>query len=353
MQESNNTSILIIYTGGTIGMIRDRETGTLAPFNFDNVYEQMPMLKQFHYRLDFNCFEPLMDSSNMNPEAWQTMATIIRQNYEDFDGFVILHGSDTMAYSASALSFMLENLNKPVIFTGSQLPLGELRTDGRENFITAIEIAAAKDDETPLVPEVCIYFENQLFRGNRSVKYNAENFNAFKSGNYPLLAEVGVYIKYNRRYILKPNFKKLKVHTKLSAEVGVLKLFPGITKPFVEGVLKTKGLKGLVLETFGSGNTTTEQWFLDALSEAITNGLVIVNVSQCLSGMVEQGKYETSTGLKKIGVISGSDITTEAALTKMMVLFGRGFDVQTVSAWMRRSWRGELTPQNRPAGSND
>jgi len=342
MLNQTDTSILVIYTGGTIGMIRDEVSGVLVPFNFENIYEQIPSLKKLHYQLDFHCFEPLMDSSNMNPAVWESLASIIQQNYEDYDGFVVLHGSDTMAYSASALSFMLENLNKPVIFTGSQLPLGELRTDGRENFITAIEIAAAKDDETPLVPEVCIYFENKLMRGNRSVKYNAENFNAFRSGNYPLLANAGVYLKYHLEYILKPNFKKLKVHNKLSTEIGVLKLFPGITQQFVNSVLQSPGLKAVVLETFGSGNANTEKWFLDALAEAIENGLVVVNVSQCMTGRVEQGKYETSTGLKQIGVISGNDITTEAALTKLMVLFGRGFNAKTVTEWMQRPVRGEM-----------
>lgn len=343
MTDTQNTSLLIIYTGGTIGMIREEKSGALVPFNFEHIYEHMPSLKRFDYVLDFHCFDPLMDSSNMNPGVWEELANIIQKNYESYDGFVVLHGSDTMAYSASALSFMLENLNKPVIFTGSQLPLGELRTDGRENFIAAIEIAAAKEDETPLVPEVCLYFENQLMRGNRAVKFNAENFNAFYSGNHPLLAEVGVYIKYNRNHILKPNFKKLRVHNQLDSNVGVLKLFPGITPTVVISLLRSPGLKAVVLETFGSGNANTETWFLDALAKAIESGMIVVNVSQCIKGKVEQGKYETSMELKRIGVIGGNDITTEAALTKLMVLFGRGFESKTVADWMQRSTRGEMT----------
>ncbi len=310
---TEETSILIIYTGGTIGMIRDEETGVLKPFNFEKVYEQIPALERFHYKLDFHCFDPLLDSSNMNPEVWVSLVSIIEKNYEAYDGFVILHGSDTMAYTASALSFMLENLNKPVILTGSQLPLGELRTDGRENFVTAIEIAAAREDNTPIVPEVCIYFENHLMRGNRAIKYNAENFNAFVSPNYPVLAEVGVYIKYNKSVILKPNFKRLKAHKKLDKKVAVLKLFPGLSEEYVHSVLHIPGLKALVMESFGSGNAPVEEWFIKALKVAIEKGLLILNVSQCLAGTVDQGKYETSTALKDIGVISGKDITTEAA----------------------------------------
>jgi len=336
-------SILVIYTGGTIGMIQNPETGALQPFDFDQMYKQMPILKNLNYLIDFYSFSPLIDSSNMNPEFWVKLATLIEENYERYDGFVVLHGTDTMAYSASALSFMLENLNKPVIFTGSQLPMGVIRTDGRENFITSIEIAAAMKDDLSVVPEVAIYFEDQLLRGNRTTKFNAENFDAFFSGNYPVLANVGVHIKYNYNNIRKSNFKKLKVHKNLDNNIGILKLFPGINKATVKSIVNTMGMKAILLETFGSGNAPTDKWFLDILEQAIKNELIILNVTQCKSGSVEIGKYETSVDLGRIGVIGGNDITTESAITKLMYLFGEGYSNNKIRQLLEKSLRGEMT----------
>jgi L-asparaginase len=339
----DKTAILVIYTGGTIGMIKDPQSGALKPFNFDNIYDQMPILKSFQYQIDFLSFDPLIDSSNMKPSFWIRLAELIGSNYERYDGFVVLHGSDTMAYTASAISFMLENLNKPVVFTGSQLPMGVIRTDGRENFLAAIEIAAAKDESMPMVPEVCIFFENQLMRANRTTKFNAEHFNAFVSGNYPLLAEVGVHIRYHRQYIMKPNFKKLKIHTSLDFNVTILKLFPGISENVVRATLGIPGLKALILETFGSGNAPTDAWFIRSLEEAIDKGLIVYNVTQCKSGSVEIGKYETSLDLGRIGVIGGYDITTESALAKLMYLIGEGYSRDKVVELLQASIRGEMT----------
>ncbi len=336
-------TILIIYTGGTIGMVKNPETGALQPYHFEDIYKLMPVLRNFDYKLESVSFDPLIDSSNVTPSFWVKLATVIEENYEKYDGFVVLHGTDTMSYSASMLSFMLENLNKPVIFTGSQLPMGVVRTDGRDNFINAIEIAAARIEGTPLVPEVAIYFENKLMRGNRTNKFNAENFNAFLSGNYPPLAEVGVHIRYNTELILKPNFRKLKVYKNLDNSVLILKLFPGIAEIVVKNALNIVGLKGVILETYGAGNAPTDAWFIDALSEAITKGIVIYNVTQCKGGAVDMGKYETSMKLSQIGVIGGYDITTESAIAKMMYLLGQGYSGDELKRLLMVSLRGELT----------
>jgi len=336
-------SILIIYTGGTIGMVKDKETGSLHPVNGSELYEHIPILGKLDYQIEFYSFDPLLDSSNMNPQHWVLLVSVIEKNYEKYDGFVVLHGSDTLAYTASALSFMLENLNKPVILTGSQLPLGMIRSDGRENLVTAIEIAAAQQDETPVVPEVAVYFENKLLRGNRTFKYNAENFGAFQSGNYPSLAEVGINIKYNYNAILKPNFKTLRAHTALDNNITILKLFPGISAESVRSQLAIEGLKAIILETYGSGNAMTDQWFLEQIKLAIARGIIVLNVTQCKTGSVEIGKYLTSRELGKLGVISGLDITTESAVAKLMYLFGTGLSKEEIEKMLRVSLRGEIT----------
>lgn len=326
-------------------MIENPETGALEAFNFDQLQENVTELKKFNYRISSYQFNPPIDSSDMEPSLWAKLVKIIDYNYNNFDGFVILHGTDTMAYTASALSFMLEGLSKPVILTGSQLPIGVLRTDGKENLITSIEIAAAKNpDGTAVVPEVCIFFENHLMRGNRTTKINAENFNAFRSYNYPALATAGIHIKYAHDRILRPApNKQLTPHYLLDTNVVILTLFPGMREEIVANVLHTPGLKAVVLKTYGSGNAPQKPWFIRLLKEATEKGIIIVNISQCSTGMVEMGRYETGLHLLDAGVISGYDATVESVLTKLMFLLGHEKSTKEIRYEMSIPLAGEFT----------
>ncbi|MCX4332359.1 MAG: type I asparaginase [Paramuribaculum sp.] len=337
--------ILLIYTGGTIGMIEDAETHTLRPFDFTHLIDNVPKIKMLNYVIDNISFNPPIDSSDMNPTHWEQIAEAIRDNYDRYDGFVVLHGTDTMAYSASALSFMLHNLRKPVIITGSQLPIGEVRTDGEENLITAVQVAAAMGpDEKPKIQEVAILFENYLWRGNRSTKISADNFNAFKSNNYPRLAKIGLDIIFNddALYRLPPDAGEFSVSTSMDPSVMAIDLFPGITETVLRHALATPGVKGVVLKTYGAGNAPTSPWFTNAISDAIKSGMIVMNVTQCINGSVQK-LYLTGDRLAATGVISGHDITPEAALTKMMYLFALGISHDQVVQGLRKPLCGEMS----------
>ncbi len=337
-------SILIIYTGGTIGMITSPDKNSLTPFNFEEIRKHVPELEKYGHKLSAVTIHPAVDSSNIKPESWIKIAELIRDTYDEHDGYIILHGTDTMSFSASALSFLLEGLNKPVIFTGSQLPVNILRTDARENLIAAIEIAAAEKDGVPLIPEVCIYFEFKLLRGNRTTKFSAEEFNAFISPNYPALAESGVRLKYHHHRIIKrQTAEKLQVHTKLDNNIAILKIFPGISENLLDAVLGTKGLKAVVLETFGAGNAPTDPWFFEKIRAANEAGMVFLNITQCSEGSVEMGRYETSEHLIKAGVVSGFDSTPEAAITKLMFLLGQELTASEIKLLLNKSLNGEIT----------
>jgi L-asparaginase len=341
---NDDVKVLIIYTGGTLGMVYDAQTDSLVPFDFAQIPDNLPEMARLDFEISVLTFDKLLDSSNMNPEIWVMLAEIIEENYAKYDSFVILHGTDTMAYTASALSYLLENLNKPIILTGAQLPIGVARTDAKENFITALEIAASQTHNRPTVSEVCIYFNSLLLRGNRARKHESVQFNAFESENYPTLAEAGIKIEYNKPYLKHYESEAvLKVNKLMDENVIILKLFPGITEKVVRNILEIKGLRGVVLETFGSGNAPTVDWFLKLMKEFIEKGIIIFNVSQCNGGRVTQGRYQTSQYLQEIGVVSGADMTTEAAITKLMFALGQSADNQEVKKILRHSIAGEMS----------
>ncbi len=343
-KKNRSASVLMIYTGGTLGMVYDPKIKSLVPFDFDQILVNVPELQRLEFELSILTLPKPIDSSNIKPETWLELAQIIKQNFEEYSAFVILHGTDTMAYTASALSFLLENLSKPVILTGAQLPIGIARTDARENLITALEIASAEINGRPVVPEVAIYFNSYLLRGNRAKKRESSQFNAFRSENYPALAEVGVTIDFNFPFLspFRPDLP-LVVHEKLDKNVMILKLFPGINQTLIHNILNTNGLRGVVLETYGAGNAPSEEWFLTELQEATQRGFVIVNVSQCDGGRVLQGHYHTSSRLNEIGISSGSDLTTEAAITKLMFLLGQETEPERVKYRMENVICGEMS----------
>lgn len=346
MSEANHLpAILIIYTGGTIGMIENPETGALENFDFEHFRHHVPELKRFKYNIDALAFSPPIDSSDMEPKYWEQMVHLIADNYARYDGFVILHGTDTMSYTASALSFMLENIGKPVIITGSQLPIGQLRTDGKENLLTSIEIAAAVNSlGEPMVPEVCIFFENRLMRGNRTTKINAEGFNAFRSYNFPSLAHAGIHIVYEHRLIRRPNpVRPFVPHFLMDTNVVILTLFPGIRREIIESVLNIKGLKAVVLKTYGSGNAPQKPWFIDLIRQLDRRGVIVVNITQCSLGTVEMQRYETGLQLLQAGVSNGYDSTLESMITKLMFLLGHNYTKEQVQNLMNTSIAGEIT----------
>lgn len=333
--------VLLVYTGGTIGMVQD-ENGSLQPFAMNRIYDALPLLHRCSYTIDSCQLENIIDSSNMTPEVWVEIANIIEREYDNYDGFVVLHGTDTMAYTASALSFMFENLTKPIVLTGSQLPLGMLRSDGRENIICALEIASCQH---MVIPEVCLLFESHLLRGNRSTKVSAENFDAFDSFNYPSLAEAGINIAYREHLVIPMPTGKMMVHKQFDSHVAILKLFPGINPDVVRAIMDIPNLKGVILETYGSGNAPTEKWFIDILNEAVDRGVVILDVTQCKAGSVKLCQYAASYDLNRIGILSGHDITIEAAVTKMMYLLGNyGDDKEMIKNLFNTSLRGEINP---------
>lgn len=343
---TQKSALLLIYTGGTIGMKQDMKDLTLKPFDFSQILDEVPEIRKFAFKIDTYSFEPPIDSSDVEPSLWQDLARLIKEKYEDYDGFIILHGTDTMSYSASALSFMLDGLTKPVIFTGSQLPIGVPRTDGKENLISAVEIASAKDkDGHPAVPEVCVCFDSLLMRGNRSTKVNSEVFRAFQSPNFPPLAEAGINIRYNNEYIRKPNdwYQSLTINTELDTRVSILKIHPGITPEVVRNILCGKDTRAIIMETYGSGNAPTRDWFLDIVKESSAMNKIIVNVTQCLAGTVNMNIYANGKALERAGVIDGYDSTTESALAKLFYLMGKSSDNEWVKAMMGRNLKGEIS----------